>query len=109
MSGPHASRTAPTMATARSISSRVRLRWAFPNGSHLTALMPRAFTFFAASAKSCGSRAPTNQAFAYIGTLSRTFPPRSVDTGTLKNLPAMSHSASSMPARALIITGPPFQ
>ncbi len=71
--------------------------------------MPRALTFFAAAANSSGSRAPTNHAFAYIFTRSRILPPRSACTGTLRYLPAMSQQAISIPASALIMTGPPFQ
>ena len=71
--------------------------------------MPSDFTFFAAAANSSGSRAPTNHAFAYIFTRSRILPPRSACTGTPWNLPAMSQHAISIPASALIITGPPFQ
>lgn len=82
-SGPTASRTAPTHATAASISQRESVMCALPNGSHLSAFTPLETVYLAFSANCSGVRAPVNHAFAYIGTCSRSRPPSRLHTGAL--------------------------
>ena len=82
-SGPTASRTAPTHATAASISRRQSVMCALPNGSHLSAFTTLETVYLAFSANCSGMRAPVNHAFAYIGTCSRIRPPSRLHTGAL--------------------------
>ncbi len=90
-------------ATAcRSASALMISRQGFGKGSNFNAVNPRATISFAASPSASGVFAPPPQPFAYTRTRPRHGPPSRLYTGCPAALPAISHSACSMPRKRTI-------
>ena len=97
-SGPTASRTALTFATAaRSTSLLTYVRHGPGIGSNFSAVKPISITCDARSASAPGVGAPPDHPLAYTRILSLQAPPISLCTGAPYALPVMSHIACSSP------------
>lgn len=102
--GPRTARAAATRSITAAVSAGLVIGDVRPAAFIFTAVKPASTCAVTSSVSRAGSSPPTH---AYTRTRSLTGPPSRACAGAPYVLPAMSHSAWSIPATALESTGPP--